>query len=62
MYLNLHKITSRVLLFGDCKFVNIKKEVKKLQASDTKALESKEADLWMQPVQLKNDEVEELHK
>ena len=48
MYLNLHTITSSVSkLLGDCKFVNIEKEVKKLQAADTKALESEVADLQM---------------
>lgn len=61
-YLNLHTITSRVSkLLDDCKFGNIERELKKLQSTDTKALESEVADLKLK-ILLKNDEVEELSK
>ena len=46
---------------GDCKVGNIEKEVQKLRAMDTKALESEVADLRMQ-LAVRNDEVEDLQK
>ena len=43
---NLNTVTSRASkLLGDCKVGNIEKEIKKLQAVDTKSLESKITDL-----------------
>ena len=45
-YHNLDTITNRVSkLLGDCKVGNIEKEIKKLQAVDTKSIENKISDL-----------------
>ena len=61
-YNNLDTITTRASkLLGDYKVGNIKKELKKLQAVDTKPLENKIADLTVE-LAVRNDEIEDLKK
>ena len=61
-YLNLDTITTRASkLLGDCKVGNIEKELTKLKAVDTKALEDKISNLTV-TLALRNDEIEDLRK
>ena len=59
---NLNTVTSRASkLLGDCKVSYIERKIKKLQAVDTKSLESKITDLQIE-LAVRNDELEDLRK
>ena len=61
-YHNLDTITTRAFkLLGDCKLGSIEKELKKLQAVDTKPLENKITDLIVE-LAVRNNEIEDLRK